>query len=115
MVETERRTIKKDYKRDSFILQGAGKKPITLWIEEELIKFIIEYRHQQIIIKAKSLTNALNGKSYSSLMERCYKFLKRVGFSTRKPTHVGQALKENTFELFDRFIFNVRVSLILSI
>ena len=22
------------------------------------------------------------------------------------PTHVGQALKENNFELFDRFIFN---------
>lgn len=36
-------------------------------------------------------------------MEWCYKFLKRAGFSIRKPTHVGQALKENTFELFDRF------------
>ena len=33
--------LKKDYKRDSFRLQGAGKKPITLGIEEELIKFII--------------------------------------------------------------------------
>ena len=40
-------------------------------------------------------------------MEWCYKFLKRTGFSIRKPTNVGQALKENTFELFDRFIFNV--------
>ena len=60
--------LKKDYKRDSFRLQGAGKKPITLGIEEELIKFIIECRHQQIalnsheiIIKAKSLTNTLDG------------------------------------------------------
>ena len=67
MVEAERRTIKKDYKKDSFRLQGAGKKPITLGIEEELIKFIIECRHQQIalnfheiIIKAKSLTNTLD-------------------------------------------------------
>ena len=33
--------LKKDYKRDSFRLHGAGKKPITLGIEEELIKFII--------------------------------------------------------------------------
>ena len=33
--------LKKDYKRDSFRLYGAGKKPITLGIEEELIKFII--------------------------------------------------------------------------
>ena len=40
-------------------------------------------------------------------MEWCYKFLKREGFCIRKPTHAGQALKENTFELFDRFIFNV--------
>ena len=46
MVETERRTIKKYYKRDSFRLQGAGKKPITLGIEEELIKFIIECSYQ---------------------------------------------------------------------
>ena len=27
--------LKKDYKRDSFRLHGAGKKPITLGIEEE--------------------------------------------------------------------------------
>ena len=39
-------------------------------------------------------------------MEWCYKFLKRAGFFIIKPTHVGQALKENTFGLFDRFIFN---------
>ena len=30
--------LKKDYKRDSFRSQGAGKKSITLGIEEELIK-----------------------------------------------------------------------------
>ena len=40
-------------------------------------------------------------------MEWCYKFLKREGFSIRKHTHVDQALKENTFKLFDRFIFNI--------
>ena len=40
-------------------------------------------------------------------MEWCYKFLKRTGFFIRKPTNVGQALKENTIELFNRFIFNV--------
>ena len=56
---------------------------------------------------AGGLADALYGKSYSSLMEWCYKFLKRTGFSIRKPTNVGQALKENTFELFDGFIFNV--------
>ena len=58
----------KDSEKDSFRIQGAWKKPITLGIEEELIKFIIEFRHQQIvlnsheiIIKAKSLTNTLDG------------------------------------------------------
>ena len=40
-------------------------------------------------------------------MEWCYKFLKRAGFSIRKSIHDDQALKENIFELFDRFIFNV--------
>ena len=47
--------LKKDYKRDSFRLQGAGKKLITLWIEEELIKFIIEYRHQQIALNSHEI------------------------------------------------------------
>ena len=104
LLKQKEELLKKNYKRDSFRLQGAGKKLITLLIEEELIKFIIEYRYQQIsinsqemIIKAKSLTNALDGKSYSSLMEWCYKLIKRAGFSIRKPTHVDQALKENTF------------------
>ena len=43
---------------------------------EELIKFIIEYRYQQIalnsheiLVEAGSLADALYGKSYSSLME----------------------------------------------
>ena len=40
-------------------------------------------------------------------MKWCYNFLKREGFSIRKSIHAGQALKENTFKLFDRFIFNV--------
>ena len=40
-------------------------------------------------------------------MEWCYKFLKRAGFSIRKSIHDDKALKENIFELFDRFIFNV--------
>ena len=36
-------------------MQGAGKKPITLGIEEELIKFIIEYRHQQIALNSHEI------------------------------------------------------------
>ena len=70
-LKQKEKQLKKDFKRDNFRLQGIGKKPITLGIEEKLIKFIIECRHQQIslnsneiIIKAKSLINALDGKSY---------------------------------------------------
>ena len=106
--------LKKDHKQNSFRLQGAGKKPMTIEIEEQLIKFILECRHQQIalnsheiITKAQSLTDALEGKSYKSLMNWCYKFLKRAGFSIRKPTHIGQPLKEDSNALFDRFIFNI--------
>ena len=40
-------------------------------------------------------------------MQWCYKFLKRAGFPIRKPTHIGQSLKENSHELFDKFIFNI--------
>ena len=95
--------MKKDYKLNSFRMQGAGKKPITKELEEELIKFILECRHQRIalishkiITKAQSLNNSLDGKSYKDLMQWCYKFLKRAGFSIRKPTHIGQDLKENS-------------------
>lgn len=58
-------------------------------------------------MKTKTLTDALYGKSYGCLMHWCYKFLKGVGFSIRKSTHISQALKFNAYELFDRFIFNV--------
>ena len=87
---------------------------MTKEIEEQLIKFILECRHQQIalnsheiITKAQSLTDVLEGKSYKSLMQWCYKFLNRAGFSIRKPTHIGQPLKEDSYALFDRFIFNI--------
>ena len=45
-LKQKEKLLKKDYKRDSFISQEAGKEPITLGIEEELIKFIIECSHQ---------------------------------------------------------------------
>ena len=45
-MKQKEKLLKKDYKRDSFLLQGAGKNHINLGIEEELIKFIIECRHQ---------------------------------------------------------------------
>ena len=61
----------------------------------------------EIIIKAHYLTDALNNKSYKSLMQCCYKFLKGAGFSIRKSTYIGQSLKENSYELYDKFIFNI--------
>ena len=49
---------------------------MTKEIEEELIKFILEWKHQQIALnsheiinKAQSLTDALKDKSYKSLMQ----------------------------------------------
>ena len=34
-------------------------------------------------------------------------FLNKAGFPIRKPTHIGQALKDNSYVLFDRFIYNI--------
>ena len=106
--------MKIDHKQNHFRIDRAGKKPMTKEIEEELIKFILECRHQQIalnshkiITKTQSLTDVLEVKSYKSLIQWCYKFLNRAGFSIRKPTHIDQALKDNTYAFFDRFIFNI--------
>lgn len=113
-IKQKEELLKTAHKQNSFRIDGARKKPMNKEIEEELIKFILECSHQQIalnsheiITKAQILTDVLEGKSYKSLMQQCYKFLNKAGFSIRKPTHIGQALKDNTYALFDRFIFNI--------
>ena len=46
-----------------------------------------------IIIKAIELFPDFKNKNYHSLLNWCYRFLKRNNYSIRQCTHVGQKLK----------------------
>ena len=53
----------------------------------------------------------LINKSYYALMNWCYLFLKRIGYSIRKVTYEGQELKENSKNLTLKFytcIYSIR-------
>ena len=64
--------------------------------------FIKKYREidvaintHEIVCEAIKLMPTLINKSYYALMNWCYRFLKRKGYSNKKVTHEGQVLKEN--------------------
>ena len=85
-----------------FNLEGAGRIPDTIHIEENLMKLVEEQRHLEIAIntneiinKTIEMDNKLSDKSYYALHCWCYRFLARYSYSIRKPTHVGQKLKDN--------------------
>ena len=46
---------------------------------------------------------SLINNSYHALMNWCYRFLKLIGYSIRKVTHIGQELKENSKDLTFKF------------
>ena len=58
---------------------------------------------KQIIYKALELDSTLKNKSYNALLCWCYDFLKRNFLSIWKTTHVGQKLKANSFEEYQKF------------
>ena len=64
----------------------------------------------EIINKGIESDNTLSDKSYYSLHNWCYRFLARYSFSIRKPTCVGQKLKETSGYEFKNFykIYNLR-------
>lgn len=55
-------------------------------------------------------------KSYHALMNWCYRFLKRIGYSIKKVTHQEQELKNNSKEMtsiFFNYIYNIRKDLLI--
>lgn len=55
-------------------------------------------------------------KSYHALMNWCYTFLKRIGYSIKKVTHQAQELRNNSKEMTSTFfscIYNIRKDLLI--
>ena len=97
-------------KRNKYRLEGAGKIPNTIEIEEELIKWLEEQRRleiglttNEIINKSLELYPENKNKSYSALHMWCFRFLKRYSYKIRAVTHIGQQLKENVENELHKF------------
>ena len=64
----------------------------------------------QIIVKAIKLLSILKEKSYHTLCNYCYRFLKRNKYSIRRVTHTGQQLKNRPFNQLLNFLrINIRI------
>ena len=96
--------IKKEVnKRDRYKIEPGGRHASTEDIEEKLLYWIQEMRKlgiaintANIIIKAIELFPDFKNKNYHSLLNWCYRFLKRNNYSIRQSTHVGKELKNNS-------------------
>lgn len=69
---------------NKYNLEGAGRIPDTINIEDNLIKWVEEQRRleiatntNEIINKAIEMDNELSNKSYYALHIWCYRFLER--------------------------------------
>jgi len=98
-------------KRNKYCLEGAGKIPSTIEIEEELIKGLEEQRRleiglttNEIINKSLELYPENKNKSYSALHMWCFRFLKHYSYKIRAVTHIGQQLKENVENNYINFM-----------
>lgn len=98
-------------KKNKSKLEGGGRLPSTLGIEENLIKWISEHRRlgiglttQEIINKSCELEQKQKDKSPSSLEHWCLAFLRRYSYSFRATTHVRQKLKECELAYFKEFM-----------
>ena len=104
-----------------FYLPGAERIPETIEIEDKLIKWIEEQRRleiainsNEIIYKAIEMDKALADKNYNTLHRWCYRFLTRYCYSIRRPTYIGQKLKENSSSEYNKFykiLYNIRLKL----
>ena len=101
-IKQKSRILKTKYKRNKYRLEGAGKIPNTIGIEEKLIKWLEKQRRleiglttNEIINKSLELYPENKNKFYSSLHMSCFRFLKRYSYKIRAVTHIGQQLKEN--------------------
>ena len=89
-------------KKERKNLNGGGKKPYTIEIEEHLVELINKFREieiviltHELIIEAIKLLATLANNSYNANIMWVHRFLKKNGFSIRNITHTGLEIKHN--------------------
>ena len=104
-------------RQNKFRLKGAGRLPDTEDIEEDLVKWIQEQRRleigittNEIINKSCELLPIQKEKSYHALQIWCLRFLNRHSYSIRSISHIGQKLKENSYQEYKNF-YNILYAL----
>ena len=95
---------------NKYRLEGAGRNPDTINIEEILIKWVCELRRlnialstDEIILKLMELDQKQVNKSFRVLQVWCLSFLKRYSFCIKRSSVVGQKLKENNRDGYNKF------------
>ncbi len=97
-------------------LEGAGRNPSTLKIEDKLLCWLNEQRRFEIAITTNEIITKLielepNKKenSYHSFQLWCYRFLKRNPYGIRIITHIGQKLKDTCKEEYHKFFLKLYI------
>ena len=117
-IQQEKYLLEKTNKNYSYRLEGAGRMPDTLDIENELLKWIGEQLRlnkaitsTEIIMKAQELKPELIGKNHNTIYSWYCSFLKRYGYYIKCTTHIAKKLKENTritYKDFLTFVYKMR-------
>ena len=116
-LNNEEKLIIINNKTEKYRLPGGGRLPEYQCIDEELCSYIdylramgIAVSTNQIIVKAIELLPKLKEKSYHSLCNYCYRFLKRKKYSFRKVTRISQQLKNRPLDQLLEFLrINIRI------
>ena len=116
-LNNEEKLIMVNNKTQKYRLPGGGRHPEYQCIDEELCSYIdylramgIAVSTNQIIVKAIELLPILKEKSYHSLCNYCYRFLKRKKYSFRKVTRIAQQLKNRPLDqLLEFLLINIRI------
>ena len=106
---------------NKYRLEGAGRNPHTMTVEEILIKWVCEYQRldialstDEIILKLIELDKKQAIKSFRVLQIWSLSFLKRYSFCITRDSVIGQKLKEINRDAYNKFfqtLYSLRKSL----
>ena len=94
---------------NKYRLEGAGRNPDTMTVEDTLIKWVCEMKRldiglstDEIILKLIELDKKQANKSFRVLQIWSLSFLKRYSFCIRRSSVIGQKLKENNRDAYNK-------------
>ena len=106
---------------NKYRLEGAGRNPESITVDDVLIKWVSLMRRlgialstNEIIIKLMELDKKQINKGFRVLQIWSLSFLKKFSFCIRRSSVVGQKLKENNREAYNNFfgtLFSLRKNL----